>query len=69
MPRSLKEVEAEAVALVCCESLGLPGADYCRGYVQSWLGDCNEIPADSASRIFKTADSILKAGRSDAAGE
>jgi len=27
-PRSSREVEAEAVALLCCESLGL---DYCRG--------------------------------------
>lgn len=36
-PRSLREVEAEAVALLCCESLGLEGADYCRGYIQNWL--------------------------------
>jgi hypothetical protein len=27
-PRSLCEVEAESVALLCCESLGLEGADY-----------------------------------------
>jgi hypothetical protein len=26
-PRSLREVEAEAVALVCLEALSLPGAD------------------------------------------
>ena len=32
-PRSVAEVEAEAVALLCCESLGLPGAEYSRGYV------------------------------------
>ena len=36
-PRSLREVEAEAVALLCCEALGLEGADYCRGYLQNWL--------------------------------
>jgi antirestriction protein ArdC len=35
-PRSLREVEAEAVALVCVEALGLPGAEHCRGYVQHW---------------------------------
>ena len=35
-PRSEAEVEAEAVALLCCESLGLPGAEYSRGYIQSW---------------------------------
>ena len=36
-PRNLREVEAEAVALLCCEALNLEGADYCRGYIQSWL--------------------------------
>jgi hypothetical protein len=34
-PRSLREAEAEAVALLLCESLELPGADYCRGYIFS----------------------------------
>lgn len=33
----LREVEAEAVALICCESLGLPGAECCRGYIQGWV--------------------------------
>ena len=31
-PRNLREVEAEAVAMLLCESLELPGAEYCRGY-------------------------------------
>jgi antirestriction protein ArdC len=35
-PRSLREVEAEAVALICLEALGLPGADHSRGYIQHW---------------------------------
>jgi Zn-dependent peptidase ImmA (M78 family) len=30
-PKNLREVEAEAVALLCCEALNLEGADYCRG--------------------------------------
>src|SRR5688572_12627837 len=63
-PRSLREVEAEAVALVCLEALGLPGADCSRGYIQSWnaqLG-AEPIPERSAQRIFKAADQILKAG-------
>jgi hypothetical protein len=30
-PRSLREAEAESVALLCCEALGLPGAEECRG--------------------------------------
>jgi len=38
-PRGLREAEAESVALICLESLGLEGAEFCRGYIQSWL-DC-----------------------------
>jgi hypothetical protein len=60
-PRSLREVEAEAVALICCESLRLPGAEYARGYIQNWLGG-GEIPPASSQRIFQVADQILKAG-------
>ncbi len=58
-PRSLREVEAESVALLCCESLGLPGAEFSRGYIQSWG---SEIPERSAQKIFHAADQILKAG-------
>jgi antirestriction protein ArdC len=61
LPRSLKEVEAEAVALLCVESLGMDGAEYCRGYIQNWLAGA-EIPERSAQRIFAVADKILKAG-------
>ena len=63
-PRSLREVEAEAVALVCLEALGLPGVEHCRGYIQHWNARrCAEpIPERSAQRIFKAADQILKAG-------
>src|SRR5271157_4265559 len=32
-PRALREVEAEGVALICLEALGLEGAEYCRGYL------------------------------------
>src|SRR5260370_1323014 len=38
-PKNLREVEAEAVALLCCEALNLEGADYCRGYIQNWDTD------------------------------
>jgi antirestriction protein ArdC len=62
-PRSLREVEAESVALICCESLDLPGATDCRGYIQHWL-DGSTIPEASAQKIFKAADAILKAGYS-----
>lgn len=60
-PKNLREVEAECVALILCESLNLPGADHCRGYIQNWLhGDC--IPERSAQKVFRAADKILKAG-------
>ena len=62
LPRNLREVEAEAVALLCVESLGLDGAEYCRGYLQHWLRG-QTIPETSAQRVFKVADQILKAGR------
>jgi antirestriction protein ArdC len=69
-PRSLREVEAESVALLCCESLGLEGAEYCRGYVQNWLSrgtgsDSETIPEKSAQKVFRAADQIIRAGRSE----
>lgn len=61
-PRNLQEVEAEAVALLCCESLGLPGAEFSRGYIQSWANGAVSIPERSAQKIIHAADQILKAG-------
>jgi len=61
LPRNLKEVEAESVALLCLESFGMDGAEYCRGYIQNWLQGAT-IPERSAQRIFVAADKILKAG-------
>jgi hypothetical protein len=59
--KSIREVEAEAVALICCESLRLRGAEFCRGYIQNWLA-CDGIPERSAQRIFATADKIIRSG-------
>jgi hypothetical protein len=69
-PRSLCEVEAESVALLCCESLALEGADYARGYIQHWLSrgsgsNAEAIPEKSAQKIFRAADQIIRAGRSE----
>ncbi len=69
-PRSLREVEAESVALLCCESLGLEGSEFCRGYIQNWLSrggasDAESIPEKSAQKIFRAADQIIRAGRSE----
>jgi antirestriction protein ArdC len=61
-PRSLRECEAEGVALICCAALQLPGTEECRGYIQHWWGHGNPIPERSAQRILKVADQILKAG-------
>ncbi len=66
-PRSLRECEAESVALLCCAALDLPGVEHCRGYIQSWWGAGNPIPERSAQRILKAADQILRAGSSQAA--
>jgi antirestriction protein ArdC len=61
-PRSLREVEAEAVAMLLCESLKLPGVEYARGYCQAWLKS-DVIPEKSAQRVFRVTDKILRAGR------
>jgi antirestriction protein ArdC len=60
-PRDIREMEAEAVSLLCCDSLGLPGAEYSRGYIQSW-GQGQTFTERSAQRIFRAADQILRAG-------
>ena len=60
-PRDVREMEAEAVALLCCESLGLSGAECSRAYIQSW-GRGQTFTERSAQRIFHAADLILKAG-------
>lgn len=61
-PRNIREVEAEGVALVCCESLGFDGSEFSRGYLQHWLGP-QGISEHSAQKIFRAADIVLKAGR------
>ena len=71
-PRSLREAEAEGVAMLCCAALGLPGLEESRGYIQHWLQNGSDyvsagaklaIPETSARKIFKAADQILKAGK------
>ena len=69
-PRNLREVEAESVALLCCEALGLEGAEYARGYIQTRLYrgigyDADAIPEKSEQKIFRAADQILRAGRTE----
>lgn len=71
-PRSIREAEAEGVAMLCCAALGLPGLEESRGYIQHWLQNGSDyisagaklaIPETSARKIFKVTDQILKAGK------
>jgi hypothetical protein len=59
-PRNLREVEAESVALLCCEA----------SYLYEGIGyDADAIPEKSAQKIFRAADQILRAGRLQSATE
>lgn len=60
-PKDIKEVEAESVAYILCQILGLEGEVESRGYIQHWLNG-QTIDDKSAKRIFSAADKILKAG-------
>jgi hypothetical protein len=41
----------------------LEGSAYCRGYIQHWLQGKQEIPTQSAQKVFAAATAILKAGQ------
>jgi hypothetical protein len=43
--------ELQVGPMICCETLGLDGADFCRGYIQHFLKTEKEIPNQSAARI------------------
>lgn len=69
IPHNLIEVEAEGVAMIMCESLGLPGAEFSRGYIQVWYGMGEEIPEANARRIFSAVNRIIQAGMVEAETE
>lgn len=64
-PRSIREVQAEAVALLCCAALSLPSFEFSAGYIQHWKAQGGEITEKQAQQIFKAADAILRAGRQE----
>lgn len=69
MAKDIKEAEAESVAYLCCATLGLPGLEESRGYIQNWLGSTErseEFGKKSAARVFSAANKILKAGTESA---
>lgn len=57
---SAKETEAESVAFVVCNALGIDTSDYSFEYVARWSFG-QDIILKSLDRIKKTAESILKA--------
>lgn len=68
-PRNMREVEAEAVALILAEVLGWGYESDHRGYIQHWYKSGEPIPDVNARRIFSCAEAILKAGRPTAKTE
>lgn len=62
-PKNIKEIEAESVAMLLCDALGYPGAEFSRGYIQNWGAGLEDIPEKSAAKILSAADKILRAGR------
>jgi antirestriction protein ArdC len=65
LPRGHKEVEAESVAYVVSQSLGIDSSDYSFGYLAHWLkGDPDEAEKtikSSGMRIQKAAHQIIEA--------
>lgn len=62
--RALLELEAESVAYVVCQNLGIETSDYSFGYVATWAGgsdEAREAIRASGTRIQKAADQILTA--------
>lgn len=57
--RSTKEVEAESTAFVVMHALGFDSAEYSLGYVASWADGDLKLVQDVASRVQKTAKTIL----------
>jgi len=68
LARYIREAEAEGVALLCVEALGLPGAEFARGYIQAWLAAGMDFPERSAQRIMGAADRVIRAGTTESAG-
>lgn len=57
------ELEAECVAVLVCEALGLPyNAESSRAYIQQWW-PTRQVSERTAQRIFSAANQIIKAGQ------
>lgn len=58
---SVVETEAESVAFVVCDRLGLDSSGYSIGYVASWSRGDGALIANTAQRVLDCADRILTA--------
>jgi hypothetical protein len=63
LPKAAREVEAESVAYLGADALGLGGAEESRGYIQAYLARGGRLDEATARRIFRATDAILRAGR------
>ena len=59
LPRSLKETEAESIAYVVSNYLGLDTSNYSIGYVTGWSANEEFILKESVDRVSKTSKLIL----------
>jgi antirestriction protein ArdC len=63
LTRAVAELEAESVAYVVCEDLGLDSSAYSFGYIATWTGssdDADKAISFSAQRINKAARTIIE---------
>lgn len=58
-PRGLREVEAESIAYVVANMLGLDTSDYSIGYVASWSDSDEGSLKKSIGTVTKTAEKIM----------
>ncbi|MGH7643796.1 MAG: ArdC-like ssDNA-binding domain-containing protein [Candidatus Dormibacteria bacterium] len=61
--RALAELEAESVAYLVCQELGIDSSDYSLGYVATWSGggpEAARLIAATGARILRGKESILE---------
>ena len=59
--RDLAEIEAESVAYIVCNALGIDTASYSLPYVAGWSGGSVERIRRTAERVVSTAQAVLAA--------
>lgn len=66
--KTIRETEAEAVAHVVCQALGLDTLDHCTDYIHLYDGD-TEVLVRSLDHIQKTAAQILECIKANASAD